>query len=76
MTYTPEPGYHGPDSFSYTVTDDEMAGGRALTSAAETVSITITDAHWAAVAVVAAVLLYFTWYRNLPSTDTPDEAAG
>jgi len=48
LIYTPEPGYHGPDSFSYTVTDDEMAGGGALTNAAETVSI--TDAHWAAVA--------------------------
>ncbi|HUT91395.1 MAG TPA: hypothetical protein VMY37_17990 [Thermoguttaceae bacterium] len=31
---------------------------------------------WFAAAVVAAVLLYFTWYRNLPPEGAPDEATG
>ena len=37
------------------MTDDETAGGAALASAVETVSITITGAHWAAVAEPLAV---------------------
>ncbi len=36
LTYTPAPNYHGPDSFSYTVTD---ADGQSATA---TVSLTIT----------------------------------
>ena len=55
LTYTPEANYDGPDGFSYTVTDDATAGGAALTSAAETVSLSITAVHWAAVAQPLAV---------------------
>jgi hypothetical protein len=41
-TYVPAPGYAGPDSITFTVTDDATAGGPALTSTPATVSITVT----------------------------------
>jgi VCBS repeat-containing protein len=42
VTYTPNAGYVGPDSFAFTVTDDALAGPPAnLTSAAATVAITV-----------------------------------
>ena len=30
---------------------------------------------WLAAALVAAAVLYFTWYRNLPPAEVPDEVA-
>jgi hypothetical protein len=42
VTYTPNPGYSGPDSFAFTVTDDGSAGPPAgLTSSPATVSLTV-----------------------------------
>jgi hypothetical protein len=42
VTYTPNPLYSGPDSFTFTVTDDDKAGPVAgLTSAAGTISINV-----------------------------------
>ncbi|NLS94971.1 MAG: tandem-95 repeat protein, partial [Planctomycetaceae bacterium] len=41
FTYTPTTGYHGPDSFTFTVTDDATAGGAALTSDPVTVDVFI-----------------------------------
>ena len=54
LTYTPDPGYNGPDSFEFTVTDrgdpDNCVGGpsscsAALESTAATVSITVTPVN-------------------------------
>jgi hypothetical protein len=42
---TPHPNYTGPDSFTFTVTDDDTAGGPALTSAAATISITVSGVN-------------------------------
>lgn len=39
FTYTPEDDYNGPDSFSFTVSDDDSAGGTALTSSEAVVTI-------------------------------------
>ena len=49
VTYTPDPGYDGPDSFNFTVTDDNTAGEpENLTSNPGTVSINIItyEAHF------------------------------
>lgn len=43
--YEPDANYSGSDSFSFTVTDDSNAGTAALTSAAATVSLTITPVN-------------------------------
>ncbi len=46
VTYTPEPGYVGTDSFAFTVTDDGTAGIPAnLTSAPATVSIRVVSVN-------------------------------
>jgi len=46
VTYTPHADYHGPDSFTFTVTDDALAGAPAgLASAPATVSLTITPVN-------------------------------
>jgi hypothetical protein len=45
VLYTPDADYHGPDSFTFTVTDDGTAGGPALTSAAATVSISVDQSN-------------------------------
>jgi VCBS repeat-containing protein len=51
VTYTPNAGYVGPDSFAFTVTDDALAGPPAnLTSAPATVAITIRAINEAPVA--------------------------
>jgi Ca2+-binding RTX toxin-like protein len=43
LTYTPDANYVGPDSFTFTVTDDATAGDPvSLTSAPATVSLTVT----------------------------------
>ncbi|HYG78294.1 MAG TPA: autotransporter-associated beta strand repeat-containing protein [Planctomycetota bacterium] len=43
VTYTPNPDYNGPDSFTFNVTDDNLAGAPAsLQSTDVTVSITVT----------------------------------
>ncbi len=41
VTYTPHAGFRGTDRFVVTVTDDDTAGGAALTSVATTVPITV-----------------------------------
>lgn len=41
VTYTPDDDYFGPDSFSFTVTDDSTAGGPARTSSEAVVSLTV-----------------------------------
>ncbi|MEQ8791449.1 MAG: Ig-like domain-containing protein [Pirellulaceae bacterium] len=41
LLYTPNAGYNGPDSFTFTVTDDAIAGGSAATSSPATVDITV-----------------------------------
>ena len=41
LTYTPDLGYFGPDSFTFTVTDDATAGGAAITGAAATADVFI-----------------------------------
>jgi hypothetical protein len=44
VTYTPDPSYSGPDSFTFAVTDDDKAGPAAgLTSAPATISIQVSD---------------------------------
>src|SRR6185369_16382708 len=46
VTYRPAPDYAGPDSFTFTVTDDAAAGAPAnLTSAAATISLTVTGVN-------------------------------
>ena len=55
VTYTPDAGYAGPDSFTFTVTDDATAGGTAETSAAATVSITVTAVNDAPIAQTQSV---------------------
>ena len=35
LTYTPDGGYSGPDSFTFTVTDDAAAGGGFVLSTAD-----------------------------------------
>ena len=40
FTYTPDPGFNGTDSFTYTVTDDDGA-----TSNVATVTLTVTDVN-------------------------------
>ena len=46
VTYTPAPDYHGADSFTFTVTDDGLAGSPAsLVSAPASVTITVTPAN-------------------------------
>ena len=42
-TYTPNLGYFGSDSFTFTTTDDTLAGGAALTSTAATVDLTVRE---------------------------------
>ncbi len=42
VTYTPDENYRGPDSFTFRVTDDTLAGGAALDSEVATVSLTVT----------------------------------
>ena len=44
VTYIPNTGYSGTDTFTFTVTDDAAAGGPALTSTEATVSVTVTPA--------------------------------
>ena len=41
VTYTPDVGYHGSDSFKFTVTDDGDGASPPLTSAEATISITV-----------------------------------
>ncbi len=41
VTYTPDPDYNGADSFTFTVTDDALAGPSPMTSGPATVSITV-----------------------------------
>ena len=43
VTYTPNLGYFGADSFTFTATDDTLAGGAALTSTAATVDLTVRE---------------------------------
>ncbi|TVS20550.1 MAG: tandem-95 repeat protein [Planctomycetaceae bacterium] len=46
VTYTPNAGYDGPDSFAFTVTDDAQAGAPAnLTSDPATVTITVRSVN-------------------------------
>jgi len=55
VTYTPVGDYNGPDSFTFTVTDDVSAGSPVnLTSAPATVSITVTAVNDAPVAQAGA----------------------
>src|SRR5262249_41791498 len=42
--YTPAPNYRGPDTIQFTVTDDDTAGGPALTSLPGTVTIQVSSA--------------------------------
>ena len=41
VTYTPDAGYHGSDSFAFTVTDDGDGASPPLTSAEATISIAV-----------------------------------
>lgn len=41
VTYIPDADYHGPDSFTFAVTDDESAGGDPLTSEPATVTLEV-----------------------------------
>jgi VCBS repeat-containing protein len=52
FTYTPAANYNGPDSFTFTVTDDATAGGPALTSVPATASITVNAVNDAPVLTV------------------------
>jgi uncharacterized repeat protein (TIGR01451 family) len=45
VTYTPNANYNGPDSFTFTVTDEATSGGPAMTSAPATVSITVNPVN-------------------------------
>ncbi|HEX8136386.1 MAG TPA: tandem-95 repeat protein [Pyrinomonadaceae bacterium] len=45
LTYTPAANYNGPDSFQFTVTDTGDGASPALTSAAATVSITVSPVN-------------------------------
>src|SRR5213078_856268 len=52
VTYTPAANYNGPDSFTYTVTDNGTTNGAAdPKSATATVSITVTEVNDAPTAV-------------------------
>ncbi|MEQ8786488.1 MAG: Ig-like domain-containing protein [Pirellulaceae bacterium] len=54
IVYTPDAGYTGPDSFTYTLTDDAAAGApSALTSSAATVTIEVSSAPIATAASVS-----------------------
>ncbi|MBN9523566.1 tandem-95 repeat protein, partial [bacterium] len=57
VTYTPFPGYDGPDSFTFAVTDDATAGGPPLTSPAATVFIQVNRSNRAPVAAADAVTI-------------------
>jgi len=50
MTYKPAGNYNGPDSFSYKVNDNSAIAPTNLTSATQTVNITIAEANDAPVA--------------------------
>jgi uncharacterized repeat protein (TIGR01451 family) len=52
VTYTPDANYNGPDSFTFTVTDEATSGGPAMTSAPATVSITVKPVNDAPANVV------------------------
>lgn len=45
VIYTPAPNYAGPDSFQFTVTDDNTAGSPAQTSPVATVSLTVNGVN-------------------------------
>ncbi len=53
--YTPDPNYSGSDSFTYHVTDDNAAGGAALTSDIATIELTIVEMDTAPVAAPLAI---------------------
>jgi large repetitive protein len=74
VTYTPNPDYHGPDSFSFTVTDDALAGAPAfLTSGPATVSITVTAVNKRPVALPQNVsLAEDTWLAITLTGDDGD----
>ena len=45
-TYTPDPDYNGPDSYTYTITDDGTTNGVAdPKSDTATVSVTVTEVN-------------------------------
>ncbi|MEO0017498.1 MAG: hypothetical protein RLZZ522_781, partial [Verrucomicrobiota bacterium] len=67
MTYTPHANYNGTDSFTFTVSDG------TITSAAATVSLTITPVNDATLANVAAT--YASYTATLNGTVTCDEVA-
>src|SRR6185312_9305534 len=56
VTYIPDANYNGPDSFSFTVTDDATAGGPARTSLPATVTITLAPVNDPPVAAPQTVL--------------------
>ena len=44
-TYSPDADYNGPDSFTFTVTDDATAGGAGLTSSPAAVSLDVSPVN-------------------------------
>jgi hypothetical protein len=52
FTYTPDADYNGPDSFTFTVTDDATAGGAALTSDPATGLVTVNAVNDAPILTV------------------------
>ncbi|MFO0800699.1 MAG: Ig-like domain-containing protein [Gemmataceae bacterium] len=67
VTYTPAPGYDGPDSFTFTVTDDASAGGAPRTSTPATVFLQVNRQNRAPVAVADSVTVHQGSFTASPS---------
>lgn len=73
LTYTPDAGYEGSDSFQFTVTD---GGSPPLTSAAATISITVNQVNTAPTATPQSVAVTQDTPKSITLAGTDEETPG